>query len=222
MLRQSYRPGQVYLEPFCGGAWVTVETYWFLRKGLRLATDASQDLILLWQALQKGWEPPDQVPRELYQELRHAQPSALRGFVGFGCSWGGVFFGGYAQDSPQFRGTATERDFVRGAKDSLLRKVPYLQDVVFEHRDYRDHEPKDCLIYCDPPYRGTRQYPHIGDFNSTAFWRIMREWATVNTVFISEYEAPDDFIPVWRVPVKLQIAEDRKDSRIEYLFTYKG
>lgn len=49
-----------------------------------IAADAVPDLIMMWQALMQGWEPPDQVSFQEFERLRHTDitPSALRAFVG--------------------------------------------------------------------------------------------------------------------------------------------
>jgi DNA adenine methylase len=81
---------QTYHEPFCGmfsvGSLVTAPQ--------RTAADNHKDLILLLQALRDGWVGPDVVTEAEYDVLKSAEPSALRAFVGFGCSNSGKFFGG--------------------------------------------------------------------------------------------------------------------------------
>lgn len=55
------------------------------------------------------------------------------------------------------------------------------------------HEDGD-IVYCDPPYQGTKQY-FGGSFDSWRFWR----WAASMQfpVFVSEYSCPDGFSPVF-------------------------
>lgn len=58
-------------------------------------------------------------------------------------------------------------------------------------KDYRDVEIlPDSVIYCDIPYKGTREYRH-DTFNHDAFY----EWALRQTapLYISEYSMPSDF-----------------------------
>src|ERR1700750_2056717 len=85
----------VYVEPFVGAGSVAAEMVPFFDGAI--LSDASPDLIAMWQALQNGWEPPENVTLEEYEAQRHAPVSALRGFVGYGCSFGGKWFGGYAR-----------------------------------------------------------------------------------------------------------------------------
>lgn len=60
--------------------------------------------------------------------------------------------------------------------------------------------PDNSLIYCDPPYKGTKEYNAAkkSGFNSEDFW----EWCTELTrkkhkVFVSEYTAPDEWVCIW-------------------------
>lgn len=80
-----------------------------------------------------------------------------------------------------------------------------------------------CLVYCDPPYANTTKYTGTPDFDTDKFWNVMREWSKDNDVYISEYEAPDDFISVLDIATKTNIRnkEDKVCSRNEKLFTYK-
>ena len=52
----------------------------------------------------------------------------------------------------------------------------------------------------------------------------MRKWSENNKVFISEYNAPDDFECVWQQEVKLMMKNKKntKDIRVEKLFSYKS
>lgn len=83
-----------YLEPFIGAANIFCKI-----PGTRIGSDSHPDLILLLQAVRDGTIAfPDAVSEEEYQRIRREPPSALRGFVGFGCSFAGKWFGGYARD----------------------------------------------------------------------------------------------------------------------------
>ena len=51
------------------------------------------------------------------------------------------------------------------------------------------------IIYCDPPYKNTRQYHTVGTFDFELFYAWCEHQA--NPVFISEYTMPEDrFVPV--------------------------
>ena len=97
-----------------------------------------------------------------------------------------------------------------------------MKDVTFEWKDYKTLQPKGMLIYCDPPYANTTKYTGTPSFDSNEFWDVMRRWSNDNDVYISEYEAPADFISVLDIPTKTSIRDktDTVCARIEKLFTY--
>ena len=101
-----------------------------------------------------------------------------------------------------------------------------MSNIDFRNCDYKDLNPNDMIIYCDPPYRGTTQYDKniVGEFDHDEFWDTMRKWSKNNTVLISEYDAPQDFEIVWQKDVKLDIRNknNEKQERIENLFKYKS
>ena len=99
-----------------------------------------------------------------------------------------------------------------------------LYDVPFTYADYKTLNFENCLIYCDPPYAGTTKFTGTPDFDSEEFWEIMRQWSRNNDVYISEYNAPDDFECVLEMPTKTDIRnkDNQQDKRIEKLFRYKG
>jgi hypothetical protein len=58
----------------------------------------------MWQALMRGeTEPFADVTEAEYATLKTAAPSARRGFVGFGASFGGGWFNGYGRQPGQSR-----------------------------------------------------------------------------------------------------------------------
>lgn len=63
-----------------------------------------------------------------------------------------------------------------------------------------------CLIYNDPPYKGTKTYNTSKNFDHNKFYDWCREQAKHNVVFVSEYNAPDDFECVWEQEVKSSLS----------------
>ena len=80
--------------------------------------------------------------------------------------------------------------------------------------DYKKWNPVGCLIYCDPPYFGTT---NSEGFNTEIFWAVVRQWSKKNTVFVSSYEAPDDFICVGKSEKQCSL-NGKHSQRIEKLF----
>lgn len=207
-----------YLEPFLGGCHVLplMAPYFEHSTGC----DVVPDVVMLWQEAVRGWRPPRTVSRELYADLRHAEPSALRAFVGFGCSFGGKWWGGYASNE---RGD----DFAGAARDGVLRKVSTLdpERVTIALRDYTEHSPgPESLVYCDPPYAGTTAYKGAPEWDAEAFWSRAREWvANGALVFVSEYAAPSDWQTAWgRHQLGTLSRDSNADQVTERLFVHES
>ena len=97
-------------------------------------------------------------------------------------------------------------------------------DVEFISGDYRDNQYsnlKNAVVYCDPPYQGTTKYA-TDSFDYEAFWNWVREISKDNYVFISEYNALDDFECIWSKNVTTSLKVHEHEDRTEKLFTYKG
>jgi len=204
---ESVRNGRTFVEPFCGGANITAEM-----SGVRIASDLCADVVMLWGAASQGWEPPTAVTEEEYKAARFAPSSAYRGFVGFGCSFGGKFFGGYARSGM--------RNYAMNAHNSILKKANALRGVHFSCGPYSSLAPKNSLVYCDPPYANTTQGYSSSSFDSKAFWDTMRLWASRgNTVLVSEYTAPPFAQEVWCIETKTDMhCVSGKEPRLEKLF----
>ena len=75
-----------------------------------------------------------------------------QGFVGFGCSFGGKWFGGYARNK-------TGTNYALQSKKSLMKDINTLMNARFICEDYRNvYLPDNCVIYADPPYNGCLLY----------------------------------------------------------------
>lgn len=173
-------------EPFCGGGGMTGA---LLRVGFKVhASDAHEDLILMWHAAQRGDDVFGPVTEAEHKELRTAPPSARRGFVGYSMSFGGAWFGGFARDS------TGKRDF---AAEAVRNNAKILASGLVEFRlsDYKSI-PDDVLAYLDPPYKGTTQYKDRQTFDHAAFWQWVRQRS--GPTFVSELQGPEDMQIVWR------------------------
>ena len=99
-------------------------------------------------------------------------PNAMKGLVGFGCSFGGVFFSGYSQEYAGSSG----RNFYNETKRSIKKIEPIIQkNVKFYHKSYDKWNPKNMLIYCDPPYKNKKDTKFIIKMMSltmTSFGRL--------------------------------------------------
>ncbi len=210
----SYRKeNQKFVEPFVGGLNIVSKM-----EGERLAFDLHYELIELYKAMQNGWIPPDAIDNDTYLKAKNSNniSPAFKAFVGFGCSFAGKYFGGFAKNS-------RNENYCKSAQKALLKKISTCQNVVFENKDYRTLKFENCLIYCDPPFHGVTQYSN-GKFDSEEFWRYMREWSKNNTVIVSEYNAPSDFECIWAKETKTEIRTkaNGREKRVEKLFKYKN
>jgi DNA adenine methylase len=203
------RNDRTWVEPFVGGANMIDKV-----GGERIGSDTHKHLISLHKALQNGWIPPTDVSKEMYYEIKKNQDkysNELIGFVGFLCSFGGKWWGGYAADK---KGT----NFADRGSRVLTKQAKKLNGIVFKNVSYQDLEiPPNSLIYCDPPYEGTTKYKD--GLNHTEFWDWCRNKSKEgHTVFVSEYNAPVDFDCLKEVEHETILAKNSQYKRIEKLF----
>jgi len=197
--------GQYYVEPFCGGCNVIDKV-----TGNRIANDNNKYLIAFWKSLQQGNQFQIDLPKDIYDCARQQYydkeqgkdgrywSDADIGWIGFMASANGRFFeGGYSGKSNTKVGTV--RDYISESIRNVNRQIHRLKEVVFYNLDYKALGlPDNSIVYCDIPYKGTKQYATSNNFNHAEFWDWCRNISKQgHTVFISEYEAPHDFKCVW-------------------------
>jgi DNA adenine methylase len=211
-----------YYEPFLGGGSVAaaVAANGCVRR-LHLS-DVHPDLIELWQAVLVGWEPPTAVSRDEYEALRHAEPSAMRGFVGFAVSYQGKWWGGYGA-----RAESAGRDYVAESARALLHKAAPLralgEGVSVRQCSYVDIAPMPGdVIYLDPPYGKSTGYGGTESFDHAAFWAWATEWSQQGVnVLVSEFAAPEGWVPVWQVNRPATVDAHKTRTSIESLYVYR-
>ena len=186
-------------KPTGGGA-VTLE---LAKEGFRVhASDSHEDLILMWQALMRGETAPfADVTEAEYAALRTAAPSARRGAVGFGASFGGGWWAGFARTKNRVFIQESHRNCGR------LKGLP----ITFNHTDYATAAPNNVLVYADPPYVGTKPYKNTPTFDHAAFWSWVRH--RQGPTFVSELTGPDDIEIVWRKQHKSQNASNSPTTK---------
>ena len=212
---------EVYVEPFLGGG--AVAEHMCPHFEHKYLSDMHEDLMLMWQALLEGWEPPEVVTPAEYAELRHAEPSALRGFVGFGGSFGGKWFGGYAKGG--FQSNGEPRNHQAESKRNLMKGAASMGGAKVSSAGYQTlpNVPAAPLIYCDPPYSDTTSYS-TDSFDSAAFWAKAQAWAEQGAdVFVSEYTAPEGWECVYTRDLKVSTnTADNRHTATEKLFRWVG
>jgi site-specific DNA-adenine methylase len=196
-----------YIEPFVGGGSVlaTIAPHF----STVFAGDIVPDLILFWQAVSRGWLPPQQISKEDYESLLRSDPSPMRAWAGFAASYNGRWWGGYGPK-------AAGRDYLAESYRSTVSKsvgiaLAELRCCSFEK--WRHDVDGNTVIYCDPPYKDDSGNNHSGlatpegtgdkiygatMFDHGQFWSEMDEWEQRGAlVFVHEYTAPEGWIPVY-------------------------
>jgi DNA adenine methylase len=213
-------PSNLFLDICCGALNVSRHV-----KGAdRIGIDACRPLITTLKAALGGWSPPESVSKELWQWYRkygsHDDP--LTGFLMFGRSYGGRAWEGFSPD--------TYKKENRGAyaKASLLSRVPDCLDMQLFCLPYWEvpDPPPGAIIYCDPPYIGTKPYKHVGSFDHDHFWTQCTYWHLLGChVYVSEGEnanPPQEWIILKEWIKTVQIRKDGiARNRIERLYVHK-
>jgi DNA adenine methylase len=101
----------------------------------------------------------------------------------------------------------------------MLKTIKELKDTEFISKDYSKWNPKGYVIYIDPPYKNSvTNYYETEEFDHDRFWNIMRKWSKNNIVFISEQDAPKDFISILSIPVYKRIGNSKTCSENLYIY----
>lgn len=157
--------GACFVSLFCGSCSVESKVTGYDRI---ILNDKHKYLIALLKGVQGGYDLPETITEDQYRYIRanKDEDPVLTGFVGFGCSFGGKWFGGYARSKG---GT----NYAARSKRSLLKDMATLGGAEFICGDYRKVPiPPGAVVYADPPYNNTTGYNNE-KFDSTEFWRAM-------------------------------------------------
>ena len=216
IILKNRKSHQIYIEPFAGGMNMMDKV-----EGLRIANDQHEELMAMWQALiYENWDPPKAVSEDEYKAIKYNQekyPKHLVAYVGFN-SFGGKWFAGYRRDKQG------KRDYWAEHYRNITKQVPNLNGIILSCKSYTELEiPKNSIVYCDPPYAATTKYRD--GFDHEKFWEWCREQSKAgHQVFISEYNAPNDFKCIWEKPSKTSFSwhTDNLPAKksVERLFVY--
>lgn len=214
---------KTYIEPFVGGANI-IEA---VKCENRIAYDINKDLIELYKHVQNGGGLPEHVNKEIFDQVKYNKEQyegwyiAAVGFLGGYRGRGINDTCGVYDDAEDYRNT------YKCKKETFEKQIPLLKDIHFENKDYREVNAQGCLIYCDPPYKGTVQYINNkgkNRFNSETFWDWCREMSKKNIVLISEQEGPEDFDIILDIEITRCITSKRREQnkKNERLFIHKS
>lgn len=216
MLEEANKKGiTTWIEPFVGGGnSIDKVPSTFRRIGIDINPHSIQALIAIRDLVD---ELPDNVSEDQYKQIKHTEPEPINSWIRFVCSFGGIFEKTYARNKNNSNYAA------RGVRNAR-KQSPNIQGVELINGDYSMfNDFKNCLIYCDPPYEGVSSYK-TPPFNHSKFWQWCREMSKNNLVFVSEYNAPDDFECVWQGSIKTNFASQRKTATgvaVEKLFKHE-
>lgn len=193
-----------YYEPFVGGGSMLERMAPNFQ--IVIASDTHAELIDMWRAAVAGWVPPTEVSGQEFAELRAEHypvrllnespgvpPTAIRGFVGFGCAYGGKWFSSYARSSDNRNyAEVSSRRVVQ-----CIEKMPPATTFVCCDYSMLNPGPGD-VVYCDPPYANVGvQFRTQEAFDTNRFWRTMDRWVEAGAhVYVSEYQAPNGWEPL--------------------------
>lgn len=213
IITKDLKPNQWYVEPFVGGANMIDK----IEHPYKLGADNNKYLIALLEAVQNGQELPEHITKDEYIAVKTNKdnyPDWYVGFVGFICSFRAKFFGGYS--GYYTTKTGIQRNYIKERINNILKQNLDGIKLVCSSYDALDI-PANSVIYCDPPYNGTTKYKD--SFDSDAFWQWCRDKAKEgHTVYVSEYNAPEDFKCIWEKQINSNLGDTSKTAT-EKLFT---
>ena len=220
-LTKYLTPGRWYVEPFVGGANLIDK----IKHNKRIGSDINKYLIALFEALQIGVDFPTYITKEEYNKVRDNKdkyPDWYVGYVAYVCSFRGIYWGSHADNNNKRKNGRVEHRQAEQIRNFLSQKES-LKDVFFKCSPYDELDiPNGSIVYCDPPYAGTSDYKQGCVFDSNKFF----DWCRIitnkgNDVFISEYNAPNDFIEIWNMGINMNLNSYGRKP-IEKLFVHES
>lgn len=220
--------GKTFVDAFCGSCAVIQDVP---TNYLRIANDNNRYLIAMWRSLTVGKDSfPTIINKELYDKVRdcfHGRNSDyeddLIGWVGYMASFNGRFFsGGYSGHNVTNK-TGKTRDYITENINNITKQLQEhnLKNITWFTGDYWNIPlPDNSLIYCDIPYRNTKQYDTSKNFNYEKFYECCRTMKKDgHTIFVSEYNMPSDFKCIWEKEITNAMNPTITKKPIERLFT---
>ena len=196
-----------FVDIFCGGANLIDK----IQCNNLIANDLSPTLIALHKQAQEDFSLiPEDGSRE-YWDLAYAEWKKIKtdnnyepkmplykiGAIEWYSSFAnGGFPRGYAK-STQDRNYYQEayRNHQKQSNDLNYKNINFICS------DYLTFDlnklPKDTIIYCDSPYKGTKPYGISPKFNHEEYYDWLRKTSEQFPIFISEQTMPDDFEIIW-------------------------
>ncbi len=224
-----------FIDAFGGGMNVVSE----IDHNRKIAVELNKYVCALWNTIKqntaKGMKTCEYIPMEMtqdkYLEIKEDYlndskhfPEYITGYTATALSYGGAWFNGYAKYNPK-----KNEDHILEAFNGITKQVlnfKELDNTEFVNASYDEIKlPEKAVIYCDPPYQNTKGYENK-NFDHNKFWQWCRDRHKQGyKIYVSEYNAPDDFKCVWQMVKKDGMGTTKQGNKqkikIEKLFTPK-
>lgn len=229
IMMQDMTPQTAFVDAFCGGCHVVGKVP---RVFKRIANDKNNYLVTMWSMLVNlKLEFPRIITKSNYDFYRNifnkrgfgsnkiTSDDAMIGWIGFMGSFNGRFFdGGYSGHAVHTK--TGVRDYITEQINNTTAQIDSLRDVEWMTGDYSDLIlPEHSLIYCDIPYKDTKQYSVSKKFDYRRFYDWCRAMKSKgHIVYVSEYVMPEDFTCVWEKTIKVTMNQLKTHQKVERLF----
>ena len=205
------KPEQWWVEPFVGGGNV-IDKVAGNRIGADLDHYAIDALISIRDCVLDLPKNNSEFTEDDYKKLKENDDYKYKGYAGFSFGFGSRWLATWRKDKDM-------RDYVKQSYNSAIKQSPLLQGVILVNQGYLDLKiPDNSVIYCDPPYYST--YGYTNKIDHVVFWEWVRTKSKEgHKVFVSEYNAPNDFECIWQKEIANFIKTS--NNAIEKLFRIK-
>ena len=217
-----------FVDLFCGSCSIierVPDSY------IKIANDKNKFLIEMFKSLVNGKEYPHTITKEDYSTRRDLYNLSKRhlvlsdedyaeiGWYGWMGSFNGRFFSGGYSGHDVLQKNGKTRDYIKEQINNTLKSIPKLKNVNFTSDDYFNVDiPEGSIVYCDIPYKDSKQYETSKYFDYEKFYEWCRKNKSKYQIFISEYNMPEDFKCIWQKEVKNAINTTKTYKPIEKLF----
>lgn len=226
----KYNENNIFVDLFCGSCSVIQDVPMTYR---RIANDKNRYLIEMFKSLVEGKQFPTIINKETYSFHRDLYNKERKGDVvlteeqyaeigwyGWMGSYNGRFFSGGYSGHNVLIANGKHRDYIKEQINNTLKSLSLLNSIEFINRDYNDVDiPLNSIVYCDIPYKDTKQYETSKGFNHEEFYEWCRKNRCNYKIFISEYSMPSDFICAWQKEITNTMNQTKTYKPIERLYT---
>jgi DNA adenine methylase len=209
---------KMYYEPFVGGANMIDKIPKDKVKGL-VGNDMNQYLIALLNKMKSDDEIPYQFIEKEDWYKNYLYPFRKGqlymddweiGYLGFTKTFSGQFMGSYSgQDIHR------KQNYQQTKYNNIINQRPNLKGINFISGSYLDLEIQpNSIIYIDGPYKDTFKYKDDIDHEKLYKWIKYQTYNNGCICFISEYEMPLPFIPIWEKELKKGLGNKKQKEKL--------